>query len=221
MGAGSWEWRQANQVLCAILHVEHTSIAWAFGLRKLQIPGHIIGVAGMPFDHARNTACHHALQGGFDYLFFLDSDVVPPHDAVLRLMSHNLPIVSGVYHRRSPPHGIPVMLKGGGWITAYPPNTLMEVDLVGAGCLLMRRDLLEAMARKPLDAKRGKTFFDWRVDMSHSLPNGEALSEDFAMNLHVRRELGVKIMVDTSIQCRHVGLAEASYQSLLPCQAVA
>ncbi len=221
MGSGSWEWKQRHQVLCGILHVEHTSIAWAFGLRNLQIPGQIIGLAGMPFDHARNAACQHALANGYDWLFFLDSDVIPPHDAVLRLMAHNLPIVSGVYHRRSPPHGLPVMLKGGGWMTSYPPNSLIDVDFVGAGCLLMRRDLLEAMANKPIDPRRGKTFFDWRVDMGHLLPQGEALSEDFAMNLHIRKELGIKTMVDTSIICRHVGLAEAGYQSLLPCQAVA
>lgn len=220
MGSGSWEWKHSNQVVCAILHVEHTSIAWAFGLRKLQIPGPVMGVCGMPFDHARDTACHHALAMGYDYLFFLDSDVIPPPDAVYRLMAHNLPIVSGVYHRRSTPHGIPVMLKGGQWITHYPQNALIEVDLVGAGCLLLRRDLLEALVANPLNGPDGHTFFEWRVHKGHMLPKGEALSEDFAMNLHVRR-MGYKVMVDTSIQCRHVGLAEAGYGSLLPCQAVA
>jgi hypothetical protein len=64
-------------------------------------------------------------------------------------------------------------------------------------------------------------FFDWRVDMSDILPRGEALSEDFAMNLHVRRKFGVKVMVDTGVICRHIGLAEAGFNSLLPCNAVA
>lgn len=219
--SGSWEIRQANQVLVAILHTEFTSIAWAFGLKNLQIPGRIMGPCGMPFDHARNAACEAALQGGFDYLFFLDSDVIPPNDAILRLMTHNLPLVSGVYHRRSYPHGIPVMQRGGGWITQYPANSLIEVDYVGAGCMLMRRDLLEAMVSKPIAPERGKIWFDWRVDNAVNLPPGEGLSEDFAMNLHVRRHLGVKVMVDTGVQCRHIGLAEATYNNFQPCQAVA
>lgn len=219
--AGSWEIRQQNQVLVGILHCDLTSIAWAFGLKHLQIPGRIAPAAGMPYDMARNVLCEATLQGGFDYCFMLDSDVIPPNDAILRLMRHNLPLVSGVYHRRSPPHGIPVMLKGGSWVTQYPPNSLIEVDYVGAGCLLMRRDLLEQMVAKPIAPERGKIWFDWRVDNAVNLPQGEALSEDFVMNLHVRRNLGVKVMVDTSILCRHVGLAEATYNNLQPCQAVA
>ena len=219
--AGAWEYKHQNQVLVGILHTDLTSIAWALGLRNLQVPGKILPVSGMPYDHARNCVSQAVLMGDWNYAFHLDSDVVPPPDAIYRLMSHNLPLVSGVYHRRSPPHGVPVMMKGGGWVTHYPPNTLMEVDFVGAGCMLMRRDLLEKLARDPIDAKRGKMFFDWRVDMGDLLPRGEALSEDFAMNLHVRRRFGVKVMVDTGVICKHIGLAEAGYNSLLPCNAVA
>lgn len=177
--ASSWEWKQQHQVLVGILHTEQTAMAWALGLRRLQIPGMILPVAGMPYAHARDVICQTALDNGFDYAFHLDSDVIPPPDAIYRLMSHNLPIVSGVYHRRSRPHGWPVMLKGGGWITQYPPNTLMEVDLVGAGCLLLRRDFLEQLP--PIDPERGQRWFDWRVNRQHLLPQGEALSEDFAM----------------------------------------
>lgn len=215
---GSWEWKQQHQVLVGILHTETTTMAWSLGLRKLQIPGAILPVAGMPYAHARDVICQAALDNGFDYAFHLDSDVIPPPDAILRLMSHNLPIVSGVYHRRSRPHGIPVMLKGGGWITQYPANTLMEVDLVGAGCLLLRRDFLEQLP--PIDPQRGQRWFDWRVNREKLLPKGEALSEDFAMNLWARKN-GWKVIVDTGVQCRHVGFADAGYNSLIPCEAVA
>lgn len=214
--AGSWEIANNQQVLVGILHTEGTSIAWALGLRNLIIPGSILPVAGMPFDHARNVLCKATLDGGFQYCFMLDSDVIPQSNAILRLMRHNLPLVSGVYHRRSPPHGLPVMIKNGSWYTDYPQNKLVEVDFVGAGCLLLRRDFLEKMP--PLDEKRGKHWFDWRVDMAGILPQGEALSEDFAMNLHVRKTMGVKTIVDTSVQCLHVGLSQATYGSMTPCE---
>ncbi len=214
---GSWELKSRRRVLCAILHVDQTTIAWSFGLRNLQLPGEVIGLSGMPYDHARNSACQMALQGGFSHLFFLDSDVIPPRDAVLRLLAHDRPLVCGMYSRRSPPHGVPVMIRNGKWVTDFAPNSLIEVDVIGAGCMLIRRDVLENLP--PLDPKRGKTFFDWRVDMMGLLPPGEALSEDFAFCLAVRKTLGIPVLCDTSIQCKHVGLAEATYGSFVPCHA--
>ncbi len=214
MGNGSWELKARKQVLVGILHTDQVTLSWAFGLRNLQVPGEILPVAGMPFDHARNAVCQAALDNGYQYVFFLDSDVAPPNDTIPRLMSHRLPLVSGVYHRRSPPHGVPVMQRPvGRWVTSYPANSLIEVDVVGTGCLLIHRSILEQMP--PLDARRGKRWFDWKVDMP-GLPQGEALSEDFAFNMHLKRTLGIKTMVDTSVICRHIGLSQATYGSMLP-----
>ena len=141
---GFWEMENQFSVLCAVLHTDQTTITWAFGLRGL-LPGHmpVMGLSGMPFDMARNTACMRTLEGGFDFLFFLDSDVVPPVDAVMKLAKHNLPIVSGLYCRRSPPHAVPVMIKNGQWVTQFKPGSMVEVDVVGAGCLLIKREVLE------------------------------------------------------------------------------
>lgn len=215
--AGAWE--QTPSVLCGILHTELVPIAWSFGLRKLlPLDMPIMPVTGRPYDHSRNSICQAALDHKFDYCFMLDSDVIPPPDAVLRLMNHRLPIVSGVYHRRSPPHGLPVMCRGGQFLNSYPANSLIEVDVVGAGCLLLHRSVLETLP--PIDAARGRHWFDWRVDMAHMLPPGEGMSEDFSFNLHARRH-GYKIMVDTGVQCRHVGLSEAFFGGLKPCEAVA
>lgn len=202
---GAWEIEAQQSVLAAVLHVDTTTIAWAMGLRNLIIPGPVIGLAGMPYDHARNAACMRALEGGFKWLFFLDSDVIPPRDAILRLMRHNVPVISGVYHRRSKPVGLPVMIKNGQWYTPYPPSTVIEVDFVGAGCLLIRRDVLEQLP----PCRPGHHWFDWRVDMKGILPDGECLSEDFSFNLHCRRALGIPTLVDTGVICKHVGYAEA------------
>ncbi len=217
---GSWEIKDNRRVLCGILHTDMTTMAWSFGLRNLIIPGEIIPIAGMPYDHARNTACQMTIQHGFEWLFFLDSDVVPPRDAILRLMAHNKPLVSGVYFRRSPPHGVPVMMKPvGQWITNFPPNSLIEVDVVGAGCLLIHRTLLEAIQHVPQRGQAGKVWFDWRVDCQGILQQGECLSEDFTLCTHVKRQFGIPVLVDTGVVCLHVGLGEASYGKFAPCEA--
>lgn len=209
--AGCWE--TSESVLVGILHTEVTTLAWSFGLRNLIVPGEIMPVAGMPYDHARNVVCMRALEMGVDAVFFLDADVIAPPNTILRLLAHKKPFISGVYHRRSPPVGVPVMIKNGGWVTQYPANTVMEVDLVGAGCLLMRRELLEQMP--PIRPDAGKHWFSWQVDLPQTPANqGWNLSEDFTMNRWIREKMGIPILVDTGLQCKHVGFSEVTYAKM-------
>lgn len=211
---GSWEIKSARRILIGILHTDVTSIAWSFGLRNLQVPGQIMPVSGMPYDHSRNTVCKAALDNGFEWVGFLDSDVIPPNDAFVKLMSRGAPFISGVYHRRSPPATLPVMIKNGSWVTSYPANSIIEVDLVGAGCLVIHRTLLERMP--PQRPEQGKPWFDWRVDMQGIAPADKPpLSEDFTLCHHVRQH-GHKVLVDTSVQCKHVGFAQATFGQLQP-----
>lgn len=214
--AGAWEQRGRPNVLCGILHTEVTTLAWSFGLRNLQMPGDFLPVAGRPYDDARNYCCEAVLNGPFSHLFFLDSDVIPPSDAVLKLLSRNLPVVSGVYFRRSHPHGHPVAIKRGAWLTPFKPNSLVEVDLVGAGCLLIRRDVIEQM--KPQRPEAGKKWFDWRVDTAalKPPPDKPSLSEDFTFCHAIRMQMGIKTILDTSVICRHAGFAEATYGAMGP-----
>ncbi len=224
--SGSWEIREANQVTVAILHVDVTTVAWSFGLRNLIVPGRedlrkcepFLPVSGMPFDHARNLTADVMLQRGHEWLFCYDSDVIPPKDAIVRLMAWKEPFVSGIYHRRSPPLSVPVAQKDGQWI-ATPPNCgLIEVDVVGAGCLLIHRSIFEQLPHQRPEA--GKSFFDWRVDVKDfkgrdgkklEWPAEQPpLSEDFTLCFHARRH-GVRVMCDTSIQCRHVGYGESTH----------
>ena len=200
-----------------MLHTDVVPIAWAFALRNLQVPGFIYPVAGRPYDDARNHICEVALSNGFQNVFMWDSDVAPPNDTILRLLAHKQPIISGVYHRRSPPHGLPVMIKNGTWVQSYPPNSIIEVDTVGSGCLLLSRQYLEAIP--PLDARRGKRWFDWRVDCQHTgaFPPQECMSEDFTMCAHARKH-GYKILVDTGIVCRHLGLGQAVFGKMEPAE---
>lgn len=213
---GSWELplqHRGGSVLCCILHVDTVSTSWALGLRKMEIPGHILALAGLPFDHARNKAVQSAIDMGADWVFFLDSDVIAPPDCIPRLMSHQQPIVSGVYCRRSSPAGVPVMLKDGKWIEELPSQpSLMEVDLVGAGCLLIHTSVLRQMQ----PSREGKHWFDWRADMHNILPDGTCMSEDFVFCLNAKQNHGIPILVDTSVTCQHVGLFAAEYRDIKP-----
>ncbi len=212
--AGSWE--IPPQVLVSTLQVDIVTTAWAYGMRNLIIPGSLypLPLAGMPYDHSRNMACMRTLELGADYLFFLDSDVIAPRDTILRLIAHKKPVISGMYSRRSPPWAVPVMIRDGKWVTDFEKGSVISVDLVGSGCLLIAREVLEQLP--PSDPVRSKHWFDWRVDMAGNSPPGTALSEDFTFCKNVREKLGIPILVDTSIECQHVGFASATFGHYKP-----
>lgn len=202
---GAWE-RQRPSVLTAILTRELVSTRWAKGLREIAMPplSGVIFKSGQPFDTARNSAVDDVLALGFEWLFFLDDDVIPPPDVIARLMNHRLDIVSGLYYRRHLPVK-PVAMRlteqGPAWIDNWsPPNSMIRVDYVGAGCLLIHRRVFEALKRP---------WFDWEIGRREATPTRNALSEDFAFCAKAA-EAGFPIHLDTSIQCEHVGLGMAA-----------
>lgn len=203
--SASWEILASQQVLVCILTREVTSVAWSFGFRNLIIPGQYTGLSGLPFAEARDTGCLKCLELGYEWLFFLDDDVIPPPDTILRLMAHKQPIISGVYHRRANPI-LPCMLKevpgGRQWITSYPSGAF-EVDYVGAGCLLIHHSVLQKLP--PISPTN--RYFEWRVNR-YELPEPDRMSEDFSFCKHARGH-GYKILVDGSIQCKHAGLSQS------------
>ena len=211
-------WEIPPNVIVGILHTETVPIAWSFGLRNLIIPGQYppVPVAGQPFDMARNTIVHTALAVNADAVFMFDSDIVPPRDIILRLLASNQPIISGLYSRRSPPWSVPVARRNNDWLKDYTPGEIVEVDVVGTGCLLIRTDVFRHLAQYPQDARRGKIWFDWKCDMP-GLPPGESTSEDFSFCLHARR-FGYKVLVDTGIVCHHVGYGEATHGHYKPAE---
>lgn len=199
---GAWEY-QKPQVLTCILTRELVTTAWAIGFRHLIYPANSNDtfLYGMPFDHARSQACQRALETGHEYLFFLDDDVIPPPDAILRLMNQNKDIISGLYYRRQNPV-YPVMMRevagqGATWITDAKMGDVIEADLIGSGCMLIKRKVLEIMQ---------PPWFVWKCDPFRfpDIPQFERCSEDYDF-CRKARALGFKLFVDTSVQCTHAG----------------
>ena len=219
--SGAWEVRQANKMLLGILHTEIVSFAWSVSFKQLMVPGHIFPITGAPFDNARNIACQKVLESGMEWLAFLDSDVRPQPDAFLRLLAHNKPIVSGVYHRRSPPHGVPVAQKryGGGrtWLKYLPSQGLMEVDVCGAGLMVIHRSVLERVAANPIHPT--KKWFFWGVDQQGHVPPEYGQSEDFSFNSHCWK-MGIPILVDCSVRAKHTGLADFDSDGAKPVEVI-
>jgi hypothetical protein len=131
----------------------------------------------------------------YSHLMMIDSDVLMPAGAVEKLIAYDLPLVCGFYNSKHPLHpNHPVVydfVPGTGdndyaWLHRTEEGKgLEQVDGIGWGCCLMRRDVAEALGEKP-------------YDMSHG-------TEDLVMCYKLRK-LGVPIYLDWSINCAHVGV---------------
>lgn len=207
---GAWEVATRPNVLVYILTRELVTTRWAGSLRTMNLPQNsdITVVAGMPYDHARNTGCEAMLARGFEWLFFLDDDVILPPDAIHVLMSSNLPIISGLYYRRHEPVAPVAMVNvpgGRTWVTSWEPGKLIKVDYVGAGCLLIHRSVLEKM-KDP--------WFEWMSDRK-DVPETQRMSEDFSF-CEKARKAGFDIILDPRVLCGHAGLSEAGPKGMIP-----
>jgi len=149
----------------------------------------------VPIDEARNVCVKEFLVNMPEatHILFWDSDVVPPHDALLKLFNVNKPVVSGLYFQKYAPHRPHIYLLSENKThfipcVTYTKDSVIEVEGTGMGFTLIRRDVLQHEAF----LKRGKWFgFD------------RGFGEDFDFSITLR-EAGFKWYMDTSIICGHV-----------------
>jgi hypothetical protein len=99
----------------------------------------------------RNKIGLSAMAAGYDAVWYVDNDQICSTDTLKRLLSHDKDIVSGLYLRRRPPL-TPVCFDQEDEVGYVSPRLLnpgdrglVEVKAVGAGCLLVKRAVFEAV----------------------------------------------------------------------------
>lgn len=106
----------------------------------------------MSIDRMRNEAAKIALEGDFDYLLFIDDDVLLPFDFFTRLQERDKDIVAGVTHIRGYPF-YPMIFnfsdaeyKSNSYVVDYKMKAdssgLLKCDAVGFSCCLIKTSLL-------------------------------------------------------------------------------
>lgn len=161
---------------------------------------------------ARNIVAENAIEAGFDRVFWMDSDMTFPKDALIKLsmdMDEGRELVSGLYFTRRMPNIKPVLFSR---VTYEPgkgsesdhyfdyPEGVIECEGVGFGCCLTTVDLLKRVGDRfgapftPTSCMGEDISFCWRV-----------------------KQLGVKMYCDTTVKCGHmacVEITEETYRSL-------
>lgn len=157
--------------------------------------GHNIGIL-------RNMLVNMALKNkDATHVFFLDSDVVLPPYSLVRMLQRDVDIVSGIYTMKAPPY-VPLAImrprnkEGKKKYNFYIDlskkllNKFFPIDASGAGCLLIKRHVLEKM---------GPPWFQVSPQ-DHGL---SAIGEDlFFFDKAI--EMGFESYLDTTIQCDHI-----------------
>jgi hypothetical protein len=146
-----------------------------------------------PIDEMRNALVRDAMSANCTHLLMADTDQCYHPETITRLLSHKKPIVGCLVYRRYPPFD-PLMLRGelGKYQTVaeWEPDSLVEVDATGTGCLLFDMQVFRDMPAP---------WFRFRKDVGSGKPVGEDIG--FCSDL---RAAGYRIFVDTSVPAGHL-----------------
>lgn len=222
----SWEMvsQRQNRTLISVLIAPPlmVSIDWALAFTALQKPPlhDIMRISGLPWGEARTQAAHQCLNGGYEWLCFIDADILVPPDMLTRLLSHRLPICSALYHQRFPTwtgsevRYMPCMFNEGRdangnatrvEVTNFSYGQLVEATFVPMGACLIHRNVFETFLAAGI-----KRFFQWTLTADNP---GQGLSEDFFMT-KTARDLGIKSHVDTGLQVIHETQAKVDMKGI-------
>ncbi|MCL1902515.1 MAG: hypothetical protein FWG18_02715 [Alphaproteobacteria bacterium] len=148
---------------------------------------------------ARCEIARAALAGGYDYVFMVDSDIILPPNALVELIAADKDIIMGWYpSKRAPEQSELFHINESGnfqldnvvSIASMPPNQVIEIMGGGAGCMLIKTDIL-------------RQFGDNRWFRFVEYPGGGVLSEDLYF-CTTARAAGFKIFAHTGIRCGHI-----------------
>ncbi|OYT32848.1 hypothetical protein DRJ22_04015 [Candidatus Woesearchaeota archaeon] len=167
----------------------YASLIKSKGFKVKENPEKTDGLKETVLSH-RKLLRKHALDNNYDYLLFLDSDIILPDKfAIQRLLAAQKDIITGVYldvfEIQGQKVSVPFLLreaKGGGQLYTYQamfPPRILEVGACGIACLLVSKKALE------------KTSFD----------NNYA-NEGIGFCIKSKKQ-GFKIWADTSVKCIH------------------
>lgn len=151
---------------------------------------------------ARNSLFKLAIEGNYDHLFFIDSDVEWEAEWFFRLVERPEPVVGAALIKKSEKDEYTVKLidKNLKW---SEDKKIIEVDGVGTGFLKISKFALEKiwdMGEKYMSkGEEERMIFDIKVE------NGDLISEDYIL-CNKWKSLGYKVWLDPTITINHIGI---------------
>ena len=164
----------------------------------------MIGVTDKMYLHtASNELVRGALEGGIDYVFWTENDMLPPVDALEKLYANRKDICGGLYFLRGDgddSYQPCVYVRSDDYVedlsygfipwSIVPENTVEKVDAIGMGCVLIKVDVFRKLkAMFPKDP-----WFDI----------GENMCGQDMYFYKKCWDAKIGVYVDTSVQCEQL-----------------
>jgi hypothetical protein len=192
---------------------------------------------GFQVADARNVAVDHFIKENYEWLFFIDHDVILPPNTFIalndRMMKKDIPIFGGLYFTRSAPSE-PLLYRGRGnsYFRDWKFGDKIWVDAMGLGCHMVHRSILEQAWKESEEYQVGgtmvrqvfetpsKTYYDAEKATWFSAGGTEDLT--FYTRLMKDGILGragwkkyqgmqYPYLCDTSLFCRHIDMNGVQY----------
>jgi len=189
-------------ILIGIPSKDKIDIEAAVSIMNLDWDGHAIdychsdgaGVYGVA--QARNRLCQKALDGSYDKLFMIDSDMIVPEDAIHNLLDPDHPIVIGVARYKNDSGRAPIFKHfqdeegSDAWKWDEIPDGRFQFRSGGVACAMIDVALLRRMKRP---------WFVWQ-----ERANGTYVGEDISF-FEKLENMGVPPYADGRVRCGHIG----------------
>lgn len=114
---------------------------------------------------ARINLADIAVKGNYDYVLWLDSDMVIPADALKKLLEHDKDFVTGLYFKRRGDHAPVIYSRFLEPYIDYPQNEIFQVKACGFGCVLMKTDVIRRVAEE-FEGSTFQPYNEWGEDLS-------------------------------------------------------
>jgi len=134
-----------------------------------------------------------------DYVFFIDADNCFKANTLIKLVEADKDVIFGVYYQRNKPH-FPVMFRNAPdekgvqiarFHTEYHGDAIEEIDYCGAGCLLVKMEVLEKLEYPYMYIYR-------------NLASKSTVGEDIVFCQKIKNA-GFKIYAHTGVDVGHIG----------------
>lgn len=165
-------------------------------------------------NQCRDSIFTHAYKNDYEYIMWLDDDMLMPPDTITRLLAHKKDIVSGLYYNRGDYKPLIYGLDyddsddtySFSQMLEYPDNQLIKVGAVGFGCVLTKVETLTKVWTSDIRGTSG-TCFDFIG----------GVGEDLSFGIRCK-ELGIETWVDTSLKLGHMGKFTVTETAYLACK---
>lgn len=191
----------------SLVQVTMSFTAWASQFKAKEYTLDIIHSNLGYIDDMRNTVANQAVDGGYDYIFWMDSDMTFPGDCLARLLAYcerdGYEAACGLYTFKSNgfiPHLYPVLHEATGKFGRpknFPLTQPFKVEGAGFGCLLMKTSVFKRVQRP---------YFTIKIEDGRMV-QGE--------DLVFCRNAKMNMILDPNIRCGHMEIKNVGINDYL------